>query len=81
MDKAETLKLLSDIADAYPLFLKDRDPEKTAVIWQECLEYEKADDLHQAFITYLKNDTRNVPPAPGALLQYVDHSSIPIDDF
>ena len=74
MNRTETVTLLKHIADGYPSFVKDRDPEKTADIWQRCLEYEEAADLENAFILYMRNDTRNIPPAPGSLLQYVDHS-------
>lgn len=73
MTRAETLVLLKQIADAYPIFTKDRDPERTADIWQRCLENENASDLDYAFIRYMRTDTRNVPPTPGSLLQFVDH--------
>ena len=72
MTRDETLLLLEKISDAYPYFLKDRDPEKTADLWQQCLDIEKADDVFSAFIQYMRNDTRNQPPAPGSILQYVD---------
>lgn len=74
MTRNETLKLLELIANGYPSFLRDRDPEKTADIWQRCLEFEEASDLDNAFIRYMRNDVRNVPPAPGSLLQYVDRN-------
>jgi len=79
MTKAETLALLMKIADAYPQFLKDRDAEKTAVLWQQCFEYEEAGDLDRALIKFMREDIRNFPPAPGSLLQYVDHNSVPYD--
>ena len=81
MTKAETLELLRQIADGYPQFMKDRDPERTADIWQQCLEYEEASDLKCAFIQYMRNDTRNIPPAPGSLLQYVDRNKQFDDEF
>lgn len=72
MTRDETLLLLEKISDAYPFFLKDRDPEKTADLWQQCLELEEADDMSYALIQYMRHDTKNQPPAPGSLLQYVD---------
>lgn len=79
MTRDETLLLLEKISDAYPFFLKDRDPEKTADLWQQCLELEEADDMSYALIQYMRHDTKNQPPAPGSLLQYVDRNRDHID--
>ena len=73
MTRNETLILLQRITDGYPAFMKDRDAKRTADIWEKCLEFEDAADLDDAFIRYMRTDTRNVPPTPGSLLQFVDH--------
>jgi len=72
--RSEVASLLLTIAAGYPSFMKDRDPEKTTDLWQRCFEYDDAKDVERAFIDYLQNDKRNVPPAPGGIRQYIDNS-------
>lgn len=74
MTKKETLSLLDEINTAYPSFLKGRDPEKLAILWQKAMEYQEAKDAHWALIRYMQEDTRGSAPGPGNLIELIENS-------
>lgn len=79
MTEKETLELLDEISAAYPLFLKDRDAKRAARIWKECLRDADFPKAHDALIEYCRRDNRNLPPAPGNILDLMEDPLMPKD--
>ena len=71
MTTNETAGLLQEIAAAYPLLFEGRDAQTLVSIWQECLAGVAAKQAHRAFIRYYSDQTSELPPTPGMLLEYM----------
>ena len=71
MTKQETSQILMIIAEVYPLFRKDRDPEFTANIWHVLFQDVSYDQAKQALTDFIATDTKGFPPTPGALRELI----------
>ena len=67
MNRQETGRILAMITAVYPSFLKDRDPEILAEVWQRIFENTPYRLAEQALYAFMASETRGFPPTPGAI--------------
>ena len=67
MNREETGRILSTVAEVYPAFRKDRDPAITTTVWQRVFRNTPYRQVSAALCAYIATDTRGFPPVPGAL--------------
>ena len=71
MTLEETTKILAVICEAYPLFLKDRNPETTAMLWQRLFADEPYDLVETGLMAFISTDTKGFPPSIGAIKEMI----------
>ena len=67
----ETNKILAVICEAYPLFLKDRNPQVTSVLWQKLFADDPYDFVETALMAFIATDTKGFPPSVGAIKEQI----------
>ena len=63
----ETNRILAIIAEAYPSFLKDRNPKITSELWHELFEKIPYEKVQASLMEFILKDTKGFAPAPGML--------------
>lgn len=71
MTLQETNKILAVIVEIYPLFLKDRNPEFTASVWQKFFTDESYEVVETALLAFVSTDTKGFAPSIGALKEQI----------
>ena len=71
MTKAETNNILAMIAEMYPAFLKDRNPNMTSQIWHKVTENLPYEAMKTALMEFFATDTKGFAPSPGMLREII----------
>ena len=71
MTLKETNKILAIITETYPHFLKDRNPEATASIWQRLLAEESYEVVEASLMAYIVTDSSGFAPSVGAIKKMI----------
>jgi len=67
MTRAETEQILAIIAESYPQFLKGRNPETTAHLWQMIFADDDYAAVESSVAAFIATDTKGFAPMPGNL--------------
>ena len=71
MTQAETIKILAMIAEMYPAFLKDRNPNMTSQLWHRAMENLPYEAVQTALMEFFATDTKGFAPSPGMLREII----------
>ena len=69
MTREETEKILAVIAETYPMFLKGRNPETTAHLWQMIFADDPYEAVEAGLAAFVATDSKGFPPMPGNIKQ------------
>ena len=67
LTKEETTKILAVMAEMYPSFRKDRNPEFMAQIWHSVFSSVPYEQIKNALLRFYATDAKGYPPTPGML--------------
>lgn len=81
MTETETGKILAVIADAYPQYLKGRNPETTVKLWHVLFEAETYAEVNAALLAYISTDEKGFAPAPGKLKAIIADAKVPDNEM
>lgn len=80
MTRDETTRLLTEIAHLFPRFVNtDEDKRLKVDLWNEVLQDETYQEIHDALVEYTRSDNKGFAPTAGQLIELTQDPLCPPD--